>query len=445
MKLFRKIIFWCHLVAGVAAGIVILIMSVTGVLLAYERQLTYWADTRGYQAAPPSSSSARLPMETLLAKARESRPAAPSTITFRADPNAPAEVGFGREGTVFINPYTGEVLGEGSTKVRSFFRVVTDWHRWLGASGNGTGHDIGRAVTGASNLIFLFIVISGFYLWWPRRWTRKVLRNVTWFKRRLPDRARNFNWHNVIGFWSALPLFIVVLSSVVLSYTWASNLVYRVAGETPPAPRAAPNPQPNSAGPQPQRGGAERSNEGTSMRSNETTANALSTDALNQLLARAEQQQAGWRIISLRLPSAQDATATFTIDTGDGGQPQKRSQLTLDRKTGEVVRWEPFASYTTGRKLRSYLRFAHTGEVAGLPGQTIAGLVSAGGAVLVWTGLALAWRRFRVWRAKGRVSSAVAPQLATEAMDENEEDYRGDGFQTQSASASKLAGDSISP
>ena len=53
-----------------------------------------------------------------------------------------------------------------------------------------------------------------------------------------------------------------------------------------------------------------------------------------------------------------DAPLAFTIDQGDGGQPQKRAQLTLDQKTGEVVRWEPFSSYTTGRKLRSFLRFA---------------------------------------------------------------------------------------
>ena len=44
----RNVIFWCHLAAGACAGVVILIMSVTGVLLAYERQLTRWADTRGY-------------------------------------------------------------------------------------------------------------------------------------------------------------------------------------------------------------------------------------------------------------------------------------------------------------------------------------------------------------------------------------------------------------
>lgn len=387
MKQFRKIIFWCHLVAGVTAGIVILIMSVTGVLLTYERQIISWADTRDYQVPP--SSQARLSMDALLAKAREAKSAAPATVTLRANPNAPAEVGFGREGIIFVNPYTGEVLGGESKKVRSFFHTVTDLHRWLGASGEGKGRTIGRAVTGASNLIFLFIVMSGFYLWWPRAWTRRMLRNVTWFKGGLSGKARDFNWHNVIGFWSAVPLFIVVLSSVVISYTWAGNLVYRIVGETPPAPRTAAAPNQSPANANPQRGGTP----------SESSPAQSSPNSSDQLWSRAQQQQPGWRSISLRIPSATDASATFTIDTGDGGQPQKRSQLTLDRRTAEIVRWEPFSSYTTGRKLRSFLRFAHTGEVGGIPGQTIAGLVSAGGAVLVWTGLALAWRRFRAWRA----------------------------------------------
>jgi uncharacterized iron-regulated membrane protein len=123
---------------------------------------------------------------------------------------------------------------------------------------------------------------------------------------------------------------------------------------------------------------------------------------LNLLLARAEQQLPDWRSISLRLPSTTDSTVTFTLDRGDGGQPQKRAQLTLDRRTGEVVRWEPFSSLTLGRRLRSLLRFAHTGEVAGVFGQTVAGLASATGALLVWTGLALAWRRFRAWLSRRR-------------------------------------------
>lgn len=424
MKLFRKVIFWCHLVAGVTAGIIILLMSVTGVLLTYEKQLTYWADTSGYHASPPSNAAQRLSVETLLAKAKEARPAAtPATFTLRSAPSAPAEVGYGREGNLYVNSYTGEVLGGGSTGVRAFFRGVTDWHRWLGASGEGTGRSIGRAITGAANFVFLFIVISGFYLWWPRKWTRRLLRNVTWFRRKLPGRARDFNWHNVIGFWSAIPLFIIVLSGVVISYTWAGNLVYRVFGEAPPAPRSAAAPpaggQPPAGSTQtPRAGGADRGKAGELV---ETPANGLDT-----LWARAEQQQAGWQIINLRLPNATDASAVFTIDTGNGGQPQKRAQLTLDRKTGEVVRWEPFSSYTAGRRARSWLRFAHTGEAAGIVGQTIAGLVSAGGALLVWTGLSLSWRRFRLWRSRGKGKTAE-----TVAAEQNSEDYRGDPLEPE--------------
>jgi uncharacterized iron-regulated membrane protein len=426
MKLFRKVIFWCHLTAGVTAGIIVLIMSVTGVLLAYEKQITYWADTRGYHASPPSPSAQRLPVETLLAKVSEARPGAtPSTVTLRSDSSAPAEVSFGREGTLFVNSYTGEVLGGGSTGVRAFFRGVTDWHRWLGASGEGTGRGIGRAVTGAANFIFLFIVVSGFYLWWPRKWTRRLLRNVTWFRRKLPSRARDFNWHNVIGFWSAIPLFIIVLSGVIISYTWAGNLVYRVFGESPPAPRNAPGQPPQAGANQQPHGGAERRGEG---QPGETTMSGL-----DSLWTRAEQQQAGWRSISLRLPTAADATAVFTIDMGNGGQPQKRAQITLDRKTGDVVRWEPFNSLTAGRRARSWLRFAHTGEAAGIVGQTIAAIVSAGGAFLVWTGLSLSWRRFRLWRARGKGKAVAAG-----ATGEDVEDYRGDSLPLEPASTTAI-------
>jgi uncharacterized iron-regulated membrane protein len=121
----------------------------------------------------------------------------------------------------------------------------------------------------------------------------------------------------------------------------------------------------------------------------------------------AEQQVQGWQSISMQLPTAQEAPVTFTIDKGTGGQPQKRAQLALNRRTGEVVRWEPFSSYTTGRRLRSWLRFAHTGEVGGIIGQSIAALASTGGAFLVFTGLSLAWRRFRAWLARRRTGSLV--------------------------------------
>ena len=378
MKRFRKIIFWCHLPIGVTGGLIILIMSVTGVLLTYERQITAWADTTGYRVASGSQPAARLPLETVIANARAARSSEPTAVTRRADQTAPVEVAFGRETPLFVDPYTGQVLGPGSQKVRTFFHVVTDWHRWLGAQGDN--RPIAKAITGACNLGFLFLVISGFYLWWPKQLNLRSIKRNIWFKRKLRGPARNFNWHNTIGFWSAIPLFIVVISATVISYTWAGNLVYRLVGENPPAPRVANNQQPNN------RPGK--------------TLDTAALKNLDELWAGALTQVSDWRSVSMRMPGASDGRVTFTIDKSNGGQPQHRAQLTLNRQSGEVVSWEPFSTFSRGRQIRSFLRFAHTGEVAGIGGQTIAGLVSAGGAFLVWTGLALSFRRLLAWRSK---------------------------------------------
>jgi len=383
----RSLIFWLHLTAGVVAGAVILVMSVTGVLLTYEKQMVAWAE-RSPLGAPPDPGTPRLSIDALVAKVREARPAAmPVTLTFRADRDEPVTVSLGRDGQVLVNAYSGAVIGDGAVGLRAFFRSVTDWHRWLAATGEYRA--TGRAVTGACNIAFLVLVVSGSYLWLPKVWSRLQLRNITWFRRGLPGKARDFNWHNTIGFLSFAPLFVVVLSATVISYPWASNLVYRIVGENPPAPQRPAGP------PAEGRAAAGREARGRDFSRATTPANLRDLDAQ---LARAEQQLAGWRAITLRVPTTDAAPVVFTIDQGTGGQPHKRGTLTLDRATGSVVKWEPFSSNSPGRRLRTILRFAHTGEVLGLPGQTIAGVASAGGAVLVYTGLALSLRRFLSWR-----------------------------------------------
>jgi hypothetical protein len=78
--------------------------------------------------------------------------------------------------------------------------------------------------------------------------------------------------------------------------------------------------------------------------------------------------------------------------------------LTLNRNTAHIEKWEPYASQSAGRRARTWLRFAHTGEVYGLTGQTFAGVVTGGAVVLVWTGLALAFRRLLAARKRSRVA-----------------------------------------
>ena len=119
---------------------------------------------------------------------------------------------------------------------------MTSWHRWLALE--GPSRPLGKAVTGASNLAFLFIVLTGIYLWVPAHLdVDPVPATSCWFRRGLPGKARDFNWHNVIGIWSAVPLAIVVAGAVPISYPWASNLVYRVVGEEPPRPRGPRRPR----------------------------------------------------------------------------------------------------------------------------------------------------------------------------------------------------------
>jgi len=367
-----------HLITGVAVGVVVLIMSVTGVLLTYEKQTLRWADTRGLDGSPPTASAPRLDAATLVARAAQAGRGTPTAITWRSDADAPVEIAVGRELTLFVNAYTGAVLGDGSQGAHAFLQAVKDWHRVLGLAGPSRAR--GKAITGASNLGFLFIVVSGIYLWWPRHWTRRTLRNAALFRRGLRSKARDFNWHHVIGLWSWVPLVVVVASGVVISYTWAGRLVYRVVGETPPSAGA-------SGGPSGRPG---------------TVSAAAQIGGLDALFARAAERVPEWRSITLALPTSADGPAVFQIDGGTGGQPQMRAELSLDRVSGRELRWQPFSAGTPGRRLRAILRFAHTGEVLGVVAQTIAGLASLGAVFLVYTGLALSLRRLRSWSRRRR-------------------------------------------
>jgi len=374
MKSFRKIIFWIHLVSGVTAGIVIFIMSVTGALLSFEKNIIEYAE-REMRTVTIQENNGKLSVQAILNKTLEAKPEAkPSAITFQNKAEAAVSVTLGRDGQVFVNPYTGEITGEGAKNVRGFFRTVTDWHRWLAMSGDG--RPIGKAITGACNLLFLLLAISGIYIWFPRRLSRRHFKPVLWFRRGLQGKARDFNWHNVIGFWSSLVLIILTFTAAVISYQWAGNLLYTLTGNELPKPQQT---QPNA-----------------SNQAGETP--FVLTENFNQIWMLAE-NHTDWKSISLRLPVTKDA-AVFTIDEGKYWNIFARSTLTIDPKNAEVAKWESYGEQNSARQLRSWFRFTHTGETGGFVGQFIGFIACVGGAFLVWTGFSLAWRRFRGWLSK---------------------------------------------
>jgi uncharacterized iron-regulated membrane protein len=375
-KSLRRVLFWCHLACGVTAGIVIVVMCVTGTALMFQREMQFWADTHRYRTAD-SAGAPDAPASAIVAAAETSAGRGRATsLVLRSDPAMPAAVTVGST-TLYVNPHTAEVYGEATgDRLRAFFSTMTSWHRYMAASLENRAS--GRLVTGAANLIFLFIVASGVVLWWPRSLRWSALRNGMWFRRGLTPKARDFNWHHVFGFWSCVPLVVIVSSGVVMSYPWANALLYRVMGDEAPAGG---------------RGGGRGRGAGSGG-----AGGSVATTALDAAVMHAKAVDPGWQILTVRLPQAAGAAFTATVDRGDGGEPHRRGTLTIDAATGEITSWEPFASQTPGRRARSFVRFAHTGEVFGLVGQTMAGLASAGGALLAYSGIALSLRRLVAWR-----------------------------------------------
>ncbi|WP_342381855.1 PepSY domain-containing protein [Myxococcus stipitatus] len=402
---FRKTLFWIHLAVGILSGIVVAIMSVTGVALAFQPQVIAWAESEACTVSAPGAGARKRTVEELLAKVREARPDAQvSGITVYPSETASAQVALGRTGVLYVNPYTGEVLESGSKGWRSFFHLMEEWHRWLATGGDNRA--VGKAITGASNAGFLFLALSGLYLWWPRNWSRKALRSVTWFRSGLKGKARDFNWHNVMGFWMLPVLVVLTASGMVISYKWASDLVYTVTGNPVPA----------------QGGG------GVKVPVPETGAERKTVSAM---VSTVQEQVPTWASITYRIPSPPKGAQGKSSEPSGGpkgdGKPRESSepkgaeanagppqadavsfsvkekdawplfsstQVSVDPFTGQVAKREAYADLNSGRQLRSWLRFLHTGEALGWPGQLIAAIASLAGAFLVWTGFALSWRRF---------------------------------------------------
>jgi uncharacterized iron-regulated membrane protein len=392
---FRSVLFWIHLIAGSIAGAVILVMSVTGTLLTFQQSVLQVVErSQRFVTAPPGAE--RLDVDTLLERVRTAFPdAQATTVTLTADPTASVSVAMGT-GVVFVDPYTGEILGTGSVRARAFYRTLTNWHRWLAVDGEHRA--TARAITGACNAAFMVLAISGLYLWWPRQWSFKHISAVTMFRSGLRGKARDFNWHNVIGFWCAPVIVILTATGMVISYPWASNLVYTLTG----------SPRPAAGG---RAGGAAGGGAADAQRQRATahaeTASPVVTTSLESLVARAEQRLPTWRTMIIRLPARPAAPVSFSMSDRNHWNSFARSTLTLNSATGAEASWEPYAGTSRGQKLRGWMRFAHTGELGGRVGEAVAGLASAGGAFLVWTGISLAIRRFAAWSARRRSSRTL--------------------------------------
>lgn len=359
----RSVFFWAHLTAGVVAGLVILMMSATGVLLTYERQMIASAEA---ELVGPNAG-ARLSIDEMAAIAAGESDQARLRISAAED--QPVRVFVGRTKHL-MHPGTGALILNAETGTEAFMDTVTRIHRWFAMTGDDRA--TGRAITGAANLLFIFLALSGAYLWLPpvMRWSATKTRLL--FRRTYATgHARDYNWHHVFSVWMLLPILVMATTATVFNYRWANELLYAAYGEEPPQ----------------RRGGGSGSPEGTSA---PTTSTGISLQARFERVAAA---YPGWQTITLPANAHLAVPTSFDVDMGNGAQAHKRFEAAVQPDGNVTDQNRPFDARTPGGKARITVRFLHTGEVLGWLGQTLAGLGSLAGIFLVWTGLALSYRR----------------------------------------------------
>lgn len=219
-SLFRKIVGWLHLWLGLASGLIVLFLGITGCILAFEREIRNI--TEPYQ----------------FAKAEDKPYLAPSALKAVADQHLTSKKALGIEypgkgraavaayydednyELLFMNPYTGAVLGHKNMN-NDFFRVVLDGHFYLWLP-----PEIGQPIVASATLIFLVMLISGIILWWPKnKAARKQRFSVKWSAK---WRRRNYDLHNVLGFYMSWIGIFIAITGLVWGFQWFAKSFYWV-------------------------------------------------------------------------------------------------------------------------------------------------------------------------------------------------------------------------
>ena len=221
----KKIIGRIHLWLGLASGLLVFIIAITGCLYAFQKEIAdltqpyRFVKEQSLPLLPPSRlkevGEETLPGKDIHAVLYAGRGKAAEVIYFAFQPSRYYYI-------AYLNPYTGEVL-----KVKDmdwdFFRIVLNGHYylWLPPA-------IGQPIVASATLIFVIILISGLILWWPKnKGARKQRFTVKWNAR---WRRKNYDLHNVLGFYSSWVVIILAITGLVWGFEWFSESVYKLTG-----------------------------------------------------------------------------------------------------------------------------------------------------------------------------------------------------------------------
>ena len=221
----RRAFFQVHLWSGIAVGLYILMISVTGSMLVYWNEL--------YRAVTPEpimskASGPRLADDQLTAAALHLYPGYRVVKISRARPDQAVAISLQRGDHLkhrLFDPRSGADLGDAVSTGMRVVAFILDLHDNLLAG------QTGRLVNGVGAFAVLAVAVSGLVIWWPgsKTWRRSLTlhRGLGW-------KRLTWHLHSMVGFWSFGFVLIFGLSGIYLCFPeWFQDIADRFEPVTP--------------------------------------------------------------------------------------------------------------------------------------------------------------------------------------------------------------------
>ncbi|CAL9337560.1 hypothetical protein SUDANB121_00211 [Nocardiopsis dassonvillei] len=374
----RPLLLRLHFYAGVLVAPFVAVAALTGLVYVWTPQIeqAVYADLLTVEPGPRS-----VPLADQVAAAADARPDA-TVVAVRPgrEPGDSTRVLAEAEGlaeshrlALFVDPHTGEVLGEstgygssGSLPVRSW---LATFHRNLHLG------EAGRVYSELAATWVWVVALGGAALWIGRRRRGRAVRRVL-----LPDdsasgRARTLSWHGAVGVWALAG--VLLLSATGL--TWS-----RFAGENIGELRQAWGwTSPSLSTPAPSDHGGHGDHSGHDGH----TGHGVDADTV--LAAAREAGLTG--PVEVTLPVEEGAA--YTVRGTQDHWPAHKDAVAVDAATGEVVEELRFADHPLPAKLTSWGIAFHMGLLFGVANQVLLTVVALGVLGLVVWGYRMWWLR----------------------------------------------------
>lgn len=403
----RTIWFQLHWFFGITAGIILMVVGVTGGMLSFEQEILR-AINPGIMTVKVPATEKLSPTE-LLTNLQQSIPERQiNAVTLYQAPDRTAQVNLAskdpsqrRGENRYVDPYTGLLL-ENPVGV-TFFRKVTQLHRWFLTDDLLNNRDLGKQIVGASTVLLVLLSLTGIYLRWPRQ----LFNLKTWLAFNLKRKGRAFIWdiHAVIGTWVLLFYLLASLTGLYWSYEWYRNSLHSISG-VPRMVRQQPaqQPQPGIAEAARDERQAAGNRQGPAGRSGPGTAEGRAQAGAAPLPIA--QLETAWELltetigndfsrIGIRIPEKPDDQITFTYLAAKPRHERATDRLTIDPVNRTIAEHDRYADRPLNVRLMSSMYPLHAGSYFGMTGKILMMLASLAMPLFAITGWMLYLHRRR--------------------------------------------------